>query len=175
MRNQLLIGLLIFSIAVSSFGQTEAIDSIEKDYKRGDFEVVISKIKSELKSDTIIQNRVYYYWRLANIYSLNRHLDSALYFANKTIGLNDNVDYTRSERAAIYYSQKKYKEALSDLNKAIQISPEWSLYYYQRAVVYSNLKRKRLAKLDYEKVKELSKKEKNQGLYNSAENALRRL
>jgi tetratricopeptide (TPR) repeat protein len=163
------------TIAISSVGQTATIDNIKKDYDRGDFGLVIWKVKSELKSDTIINNRVYYYWMLANVYSLNRHFDSALYFVNKAIGLSDNVAYTLSERAAIYYSQKKYKEALTDINKAIQISPEWSLYYYQRAILYSNLKKKGLAKLDYEKVKELSKKENNQGLYNSAENALMRL
>jgi tetratricopeptide (TPR) repeat protein len=161
------------TIVISDCYGQSTIDSIEKDYARGDFGAVIHKIKNELKSDTTLKNKVYYYGRLGDIYCTEQHLDSALYFINIAIGLDDSVGHTVATRARIYDFQRKYKEALDDMNKAIQLSPESVHYYYHRAVLYKTLNKKRLSRQDFEKVKELAKKENNKGLYDSADNELR--
>lgn len=152
-------------------GQT-VIDEIKNSYAIGDFESVIRKTKNELRTDINIDNQIYYYGMLADVYSVENRLDSALYFVNIAIELDNNVAYLLATRANILTNQNQHKEALNDISDAIRISPENAYYLYHRAVIYPVLKKKKLSKQDFEKVKQIAKRENNQELFASADKQL---
>lgn len=72
---------------------------------------------------------------LATTYLLEKNLDSAFYYVNKSILLNPSDANSYNNRSYIYSKKGESDLALKDINEAIRLSPDFLLYYGSKASI----------------------------------------
>jgi tetratricopeptide (TPR) repeat protein len=95
------------------------------------------------------------YYTKGKFYFRSNRPDSSMYFFDKCLGINPEVDYALNNRGCLFFNNfNQYKEALADLNKAIELNPTGE-YFLNRSKCYYQLGNVAMAKTDALKAMEM--------------------
>jgi len=95
------------------------------------------------------------YYTKGKFYFRSNRPDSSMYFFDKCLGINPDVDYALNNRGCLFFNNfNQYKEALADLNKAIELNPTGE-YFLNRSKCYYQLGNVAMAKTDALKAMEM--------------------
>jgi len=99
------------------------------------FNDVITTLHKAIDADSTFYKS---YYNLANIYNQTNQYDSAAYYYNKTLSLNDSLTWPYLYLGKIYTEQAHYEKAIKSLNKFITLDSTKIEPYFRRALLYTN-------------------------------------